>query len=166
MASRFEQIVALVEAQMASTSVPKKVGGRYLKTTFAPPLVVWTPGPLLAPWTGPDRLGGAEVSVWTRNVAFQAHVFGSTIEQTEDLLHDVGRAMHEALHGSIGSVREQWPDPRDLAWSTRGEYVLLTFDVEVPITTTPYAVATVTDIVLDPAGAAAGDGVLQAAGEP
>lgn len=161
----FSPIVDAIEAKLQLPEVTLLRGGRALYENGSPPRIVWALGGENI-WGPTEKLGGNVRCLYARPETLWAFIWGENYKQAEEILNDVGAAIHESHHGRVQNLRHRWLLPSEAAWANRGEVVVLRFDVRIPVSHIPYDLAKVTSIDFDATGAAAGDGVLQAAGEP
>jgi hypothetical protein len=125
-----------------------------------PPRIVWVPsgGSIdAAAWPG-----GTQRPLQTNVANVAAHIWGSSFQQAEALLHRVVRAVRTTAQGShlFGSyewITEQQPD-----WAKLGALCVLNFTIRIPVTADSLTLVPITTVAFDPTGAVAGDGILEA----
>jgi hypothetical protein len=153
MTARLARVLAAVEAQLAGVTF--HTGAKYLAAQDSPPRIVWVPtrdafGPATKGGTNPRPLR-------TRSAGVEAHVWGSDLEATETLVHQVVAALHRAAHGSYEVRQASWEQPE---WLDRGELCVVALAVAIPVTDDPIPTATVDAVAPDASQETAGDGVL------
>lgn len=105
----------------------------------------------------PEHAGRKNKRVLTRQVNVAARCWGKDFEETEQLVHDLIVAVHQAAEGSVLFVGEEWPEPET---SDLGDLGVVTFAVNVPVEEAPRPTVVPTTYEMDSTGAAQGDGFL------
>lgn len=128
----------------------------------APPRIVWVPQQ--APSYGtPQAVGGHQRALYKRTVRVEAHVWGATYEQAEQLVYRLAQALRKTALTSYHPLGESWTtEAPAAAQRDLGAYVVVLFDIDLVITDAPLAVAQVQTVAFDPSGSAPGDGELDA----
>lgn len=166
MTSKLEDICAELQAHMTSQSVVAGTtfgfGARELDRAGKPPRVVWRL--VRGEHEGTPRPGQNPRPLFNRRLELEAHLWGETYEQTEQLLEDVARAVHSSAVGSFAPLREEWPaeDDDGRSHQHKGVYCVLTLEILVPVTAKTQTVATVTATAFDTSTSSSTDGNLDA----
>lgn len=166
MASKVEQLCTeLGNAITTPTGVSFGFGASELDRHGAPPRVVWRLA--RGEHEGTTRPGLNPRPLFNRRLEIEAHLWGSTHEQTEALLEAVARAVQKAAAGSFAPLREEWPNEEEDRRSQirKGHYCILTFQALVPVTSAMQTTATVATVAFDTTTSAPSDNKLDA-GEP
>jgi len=166
MSSKLETICAELEAHIASKGVVSGTvfgfGARELDRSAKPPRIVWRL--VRGEHEGTTRPGQNPRPLFNRRLELEAHLWGATYEQAEQLLEDVGRAVHASAVGSYAPLREEWPaeDEDGRVHQHKGVYCVLTLELLVPVTTTAQTTATVIAVDFDTSASSLTDDKLDA----
>lgn len=149
-----EKLRAIYDADAPGISFG--LGARDVEVHGSPPRIVWIPttashGAAEKQSTNPRRL-------LTRNVRVVAHCWGEDFDGTEQLVHDLLRAIHKSGWGSIALLGEEWVQPTN---SDRGFVALVSFAPAVPVVDVTYRKVQPTKLEKETSGAAPGDGVIE-----
>ncbi len=149
--SRFSTLVGLISTELDAiigSAIPMTVGKLELEKLKSPPQIGWVvvegrAGPAHGP-------GGNPKPIASRLLVAKAYVWHSTYDDTESLLHDLVLACHNTAgntpHG-VMFVREEWPTQDQAAdYSVRGQLVIATFQVALPITTRALTEKQITEV--------------------
>jgi hypothetical protein len=118
--------------------------------------VVWVPE--RDTFSGPRSDDKTRRSVATRSAGVLAYIYGDTLEQAENLLHDLLYCAHAVAHGSVRLDRTEWAAPGPL---DKGERVAARLSFDFPIQAPALQrVAPVTQ-TFDNTNAIPGDGVIE-----
>ncbi len=164
MASKLEDICAEMQAHMAERGVVAGTvfgfGARELDRAGKPPRVVWRL--VRGEHEGTPRPGQNPRPLFNRQLELEAHIWGETYEQTEQLLEDVGRAVHAAAVGAFSPLREEWPaeDDDGRGHQHKGFYCVLTLELLVPVTAVAQTTARILTVLPDTSTSAGNDGNL------
>jgi hypothetical protein len=109
-----------------------------------------------------DSPGGNPRAIARRRVRVQAHLWGQTDEQAEQLLEQTIVAVEAVAPGVYKPVEETWPLHDKPKSNPQGAYVVLTFEVNLYVYAAPKTTVKVKAVEFDPSGAVPGDGVMQA----
>jgi hypothetical protein len=159
--SKLSQLLGEMQTRVStiypSATIAYETGRRWLASNEDPaPRVVWVPtrdtfGPVRRTQDNPRPRRA-------RNITFEAHVWGTDLDQAEAILEAIVLAGLQTAQGSVEFEDAKWDAPE---WITAGEYVVLTMSLATQITDPPIATTTITAVADDPTGATPGDGALQ-----
>lgn len=130
MTARLAQLLEALERELAGVTF--RTGGRRVAQHDRPPRIVWVP--TRDAFTPATKGGTNPRSVRTRIAGVEAHVWGTTLEQAEDLVHRLVVALHRLAHGSYKVRTCVWDKPE---WMEHGEACVLAFEFAIPVTDEP-----------------------------
>jgi len=165
MSARLSALLDELEATLRgvySSGITFGRSAKDLNANDAPPRIVWT-YPLVS-HGAPEKLRTPGMSrptlraLVTRSVQVAAHCWGSDLDGTEQLVHDLIAAAHKAAWGSVEFAGEDWLDEGHADFGTVG---VVRFVARIPVMRRALQAVTPTALELDITGAVPGDGVIE-----
>jgi hypothetical protein len=143
------QLVADVQAvlEARSVTVPQALGRKHLEKHGATTRIVWVPkggssAPAIRTKQHPNSLA-------TRLLTVEAWIFAEEYAQAERLLAQVHAVLRSIAVGSF-ELRGEAPPPADSQHLVRGEVLIATFQIQLPLDDFPMTTATITGADVSP----------------
>ena len=107
-----------------------QLGLRRVSKNDTPPRVVW--GPDTDEWDGAYNVARLARALRQRRASVKIHCWGSTLLETEQILHLLVAAWHRSVGGpAFTPDTVSWEAP---AWADRGECATFTVRTRIPVT--------------------------------
>lgn len=143
-------------------ALTKAVGARALEPERAPPNIVWVP--TAETYEGPTKTkygGDVQRALLDSERTVDVHCWGDSLEAAERLRTLLVWALKQQAGGSVRWSGAKWFTQEEAQWLTRGEMLVVTVGLMMPVLDFPATTVVVQAVAVDPTGATAGDGVLQ-----